>query len=148
MQYSVRFFISWILSSVVMYIAFYWWHGIFLSDLSRITFSKPLFLVLAALVYPVISYVLYRSFETKILSKYISAPFLRGIICGILVGFILFAFITVLGVSFTKHVSLKYLMADCAWQVVEQVMGGLIIALGKKLIFEPQPEEIFVKRLQ
>jgi hypothetical protein len=39
-----------------MYVAFYFWHGVFLNDLNRITFSKVLFLGLAALVYLVISF--------------------------------------------------------------------------------------------
>ncbi len=140
MQYSVRFFISWIVTATVMYIAFYFWHGVFLNDLSRITFSKTLFLVLAALVYLVISYIVYRTFETKIISKNISSPFLRGIASGILVGFIIFATITVLGISFTKNVSMKYLIVDCGWQIAEQVIGGMVVALGKILIFEPTPE--------
>ena len=142
MQYSFRFFVSWIIAAVLMYAAFYFWHGIFLNDLNRITFSKVLFLVLAALVYLIISYVLYRTFETKILANLITAPLLRGAVSGILLGLVLFSIITVLGISFTKHISLKYLVADCAWQVAEQLVGGIIIAIGKLVLYEPKPEDL------
>ena|ERR1700741_3648572 len=138
MQYSVRFFISWILAAVLMYLAFYGWHGLFLNDLNRITFSKPLFLILAALVYLVVSFVLYKSFESKLMGK-IYSPVLRGIITGFSLGFILFALVTVLGISFTKNMTFEYVMADLIWQVVEQTIGGVIIGLGKVLIFEPIP---------
>lgn len=140
MQYSARFFISWIVSAVIMYVAFYVWHGVFLNDLNRITFSKTLFLVLAALVYLVISFVLYKTFESKILTKYIGSPMLKGVISGFGLGFVLFSIVTVLGISFTKNINLTYILADCVWQIIEQCLGGVIIALGKILIFEPIPE--------
>ncbi len=142
MLYSVRFFISWIVAAILMYSAFYTWHGLFLNDLSRISFSKPLFLALAALVYLVISFVLYRVYESKLLAKHIHSAMLRGILSGLILGFVLFAVITVLGISFTKNVTFEYIIADCAWQISEQIIGGLIIGLGKVLIFEPIPELI------
>lgn len=142
MLYSFRFYLSWILAAVLMYVAFYFWHGIFLNDLNRITFSKVLFLGLAALVYLVISFVLYRTFESKFLGKYVSQPMLRGLVSGFIIGFILFALVTVLGVSFSKDINITYIMADCAWQIAEQIIGGVIIGLGKILIFEPIHELI------
>lgn len=142
MLYSVRFYISWIVSAILMYSAFYMWHGVFLTDFSKIEFSKTLFLLLAALVYLVIAFSLYRTFESKTLNKYISSPMMRGVASGIILGFILFAIITVLGISFTKNVNLTYILVDCAWQVAEQTLGGLIIGLGKILIFEPTPEMV------
>jgi hypothetical protein len=134
--------VSWIIAAVLMYVAFYFWHGVFLNDLNRITFSKGLFLGLAALVYLVISFVLYKTYESKLLEKYISHPMLRGIISGFMIGFVLFAVVTVLGISFSKNINVTYILADCAWQIAEQVIGGLIIGLGKILIFEPIPELI------
>jgi len=125
-----------------MYVAFYFWHGVFLNDLNRISFSKALFLGLAALIYLVISFVLYRTYESKLLEKYISQPLLRGVVSGVFIGFILFALVTVLGISFTKNINLTYILADCAWQIVEQIIGGVIIGFGKIFIFEPIPELI------
>ena len=142
MLYSFRFYVTWILAAVLMYVAFYFWHGVFLNDLNRISFSKVLFLGLAALVYLVISFVLYRTYESKFLSKYISHAIFRGVISGFIIGFILFSVVTVLGISFTKNINFTYILADCVWQIAEQVIGGLVIGLGKLTIFEPIPELI------
>jgi hypothetical protein len=142
MLYSFRFYVSWIFSAVLMYVAFYVWHGLFLNDLNRISFPIAIFLGLAALVYLVISFILYRTYESKFLTKYIPQPMLRGVSSGFLIGFILFALVAVLGISFTSNVNATYLMADCAWQIVEQIIGGIIIGLGKIIIFEPIPELI------
>lgn len=141
MQYSFRFYVSWIVSAILMYAAFYFWHGVFLNDLKNISFSKPVFLLLAALVYLVISFILYRVFETKLLNQFIPSTLFRGIAAGVLVGFSLFSFITVLGISFSRHITMKYLLADCLWQVAEQVFGGIIISIGKAVLYEPKPEE-------
>lgn len=142
MLYSFRFYVSWIVAAVMMYVAFYFWHGVFLNDLNRISFSKALFLSLAALVYLVISFLLYRTYESKLLFKYISHAMVRGVVSGFLIGFILFSLVTVLGISFTKNINFTYIIADCAWQIAEQVIGGVIIGLGKLIIFEPVPELI------
>ncbi len=69
-------------------------------------------------------------------------PLLRGVISGAAVGFILFALVTVLGISFTKNINVTYILVDCAWQIVEQIIGGVIIGFGKMFIFEPIPELI------
>ena len=142
MLYSFRFFLSWIIAAVLMYVAFYFWHGVFLNDLNRISFSKVIFLSLAALVYLVISFVLYRTYESKFLFKYIPQPLLRGVVSGFIIGFILFSLVTVLGISFSKNINFTYIIADCAWQIAEQVIGGVIIGFGKIFIFEPIPDLI------
>ena len=142
MIYSFRFYVSWILAAVLMYAAFYFWHGIFLNDLNRISFSKTLFLGLAALVYLVISFLLYRTYESKLLSKHISHAIFRGVVSGFILGFVLFALVTVLGISLTKNVNITYIVADCVWQIAEQLIGGLIMGLGKLIIYEPIPDLI------
>ena len=53
-----------------------------------------------------------------------------------MIGFVLFSLVTVLGISFTKNVNFTYILADCAWQIAEQVFGGVVIGLGKLIIFE------------
>lgn len=146
MHYSFRFFLSWILASIIMYGSFYVWHGIFLNDLNRITFPISIFLILAALVYLVISFVLYKTYESKLLNKYISGPMLRGVVSGIIIGLIMFSIVSVLGISFTKNINIKYLIADCLWQLAEQIIGGTVIGLGKILIFEPSAELVHSDR--
>ena len=139
-RYTSRFYISWLTSAILMYGGFVVWHGVFLNDLNHITFSKPLFFILTAFVYLVISYVLYRTYETRILEKFFYSDILKGVIVGFIIGFILFALIAVLGISFTKHVNSTYLLADCVWQIAEQIIGGLVIGFGKLFIFEPHPD--------
>jgi len=119
-----------------MYGAFYIWHGVFLNDLNSITFPRVIFLGLAALVYLAISFVLYRTYESKLFNKLFFYPMFRGIASGFFIGFLLFSFVTVLGISFSKNINFTYILADCAWQIVEQIIGGLIIALGKIMIFD------------
>lgn len=136
MQYSSRFYISWLASAILMYVSFVVWHGFFLNDLSYITFSKPLFFSLAGFVYLVISYVLYRIYEAKIFDRYFYSAVLRGVTAGFIIGVILFAIIAVLGISFTKHVNTTYLLADCLWQIAEQTLGGVVIGFGKLFLFE------------
>jgi hypothetical protein len=77
MLYSFRFYVKLDIAAVLMYVAFYFWHGVFLNDLNRITFSKGLFLGLAALVYLVISFTLYRTYESKLLEKYILTSYFK-----------------------------------------------------------------------
>jgi hypothetical protein len=88
-----------------MYVAFYFWHGVFLNDLNRISFSKVLFLGLAALVYLVISF--YPYIELTNLNYYqniLVIAIFRGVVSGFMIGFVLFALVTVLGISFTKNI--------------------------------------------
>ena len=127
-----------------MYAGFVAWHGVFLNDLTHITFSKPLFFILVALVYLVISYVLYRTYETRFFDRFFVSNILRGVVVGFIIGFILFAVIAVLGISFTKHVNTTYLLADCMWQIAEQIIGGLVIGFGDIFIFESYTDKKLV----
>jgi membrane protease YdiL (CAAX protease family) len=124
-----------------MYAAFYLWHGILSTDFYRIEYPKPIFLTLAGIVYFVISFVLYKIYELKFWRKITQNLFLRGVISGAVFGFLLFAIATVLGVGFSSGLSTKILMMDMVWQIIEQSIGGTIIALAHFFIFVPVPEE-------
>jgi hypothetical protein len=139
MRFTLRFFISWIVGAVAMYSAFYIWHGVFLNDFKQIQFPFIWFVSLSAFAYLVISYILYRVFETNILRK-IDGIFMRGLVSGLVVGISLFAIMTVLHISFTKNMTSTYLMADFVWQILEQTIGAMVIVLGKAFIYEPVPE--------
>lgn len=143
---NLRFFIGWILSGIIMYAAFYLWHGVLSTDFYRIQYPVGIFMVLAAIAYLVISFVLYKVFELKFWKKLTHNLFLKGILSGILLGFILFALVTVLGVGFSQGLSLKILAIDLVWQLMEQMLGGLVIALAHMFIFVPELEEEHIKR--
>jgi hypothetical protein len=139
MRFTLRFFISWIVAAVAMYVAFYVWHGIFLNDFKQIQFPMTWFMVLSSFAYLVISYITYRVFETAILSK-VYSNILRGLISALMVGTSLFAIMTVLHIGFTKNVTSTYLMADFCWQIIEQSIGAMVIVICKAVIYEPIPE--------
>jgi hypothetical protein len=124
-----------------MYAAFYLWHGILSTDFYRIEYPKPIFLTLAGIVYFVISFVLYKIYELKFWQRITHNLFLRGILAGTALGFLLFAITTVLGVGFSAGLSTKILLMDLVWQLLEQSIGGIIIALAHFFIFVPAPEE-------
>lgn len=139
MRYTLRFFLSWIIGAIAMYVAFYIWHGVVLNDFKQIQFPLVWFVLLSSFAYLVISYLLYRVFETKILS-FFDSIIMRGFVSALIVGISLFAIMTVLHISFTKNMTATYLITDFFWQIVEQSIGALVIILGKQFIFESDPE--------
>ncbi len=139
MRYTIRFFLSWIIGAIAMYVAFYVWHGVVLNDFKQIQFPMVWFVLLSAFAYLIISYLLYRVFETRILG-FFDSNIARGFISALIVGVSLFAIMTVLHISFTKNMTTTYLITDFCWQIVEQSIGAIFIVLGKQLIFEPDFE--------
>lgn len=139
MRYGIRFFLSWIFAALAMYGAFYVWHGVVLNDFKQIQFPLVWFILLSAFAYLIISYILYRVFETRALA-YFDNIMMRGFISALIVGVSLFAIMTVLHISFTKNMTTTYLITDFFWQVVEQSIGAIFIVLGKHFIFEPDFE--------
>lgn len=122
-----------------MYVAFYVWHGVVLNDFKQIQFPIVWFVLLSAFAYLIISYLLYRVFETRILG-FFDNIMLRGFISALIVGISLFAVMTVLHISFTKNMTTTYLITDFCWQIIEQCIGATFIVLGKQLIHEPDLE--------
>jgi hypothetical protein len=139
MRYSLRFFLSWIFAAIAMYAAFYVWHGVVLNDFKQIQFPIVWFVLLSAFAYLIISYILFRVFETRVLT-FFDNILMRGFISALIVGVSLFAIMTVLHISFTKNMTTAYLITDFFWQVVEQSIGALFIVLAKHFIFEPDFE--------
>jgi H+/Cl- antiporter ClcA len=140
-MFGFRFFASWIASSIVMYLAFYAWHGIFLDDFSRLNYSKHLFFIFSAITYLVVGLILFLSFEIKFLEKLIPNSFLRGLLTGACIGLLVFIVTRVTGVGIGQSITFKHLMLDASWQITEQVVGGSVIALCKWLILEPAFED-------
>lgn len=141
MKLSVRFFISWFSSAVVMFLLFYWWHGVFLNDFHRLTFPLNSFLTGAAIVYLVYAAGIYILYESTFL-KAVKNFFLRGIFCGLTAGFFLFVIITIFNFSFGGRLSFQYLVIDFLWQITEQIVGAMVIVLCKGFIHEHQTEPI------
>lgn len=128
MKFNLRFFISWLLAAVIMFTLFYVWHGYFLNDFRRIEFPYVWFVSFAAFTYLIISFGLIVLFNAS-LFKQIDNFLTRGLLSGAVVGFCLFMIVTVLHISFTKQLTASYLLLDCFWQMIEQAVGGLTVAL-------------------
>lgn len=141
MKIGIRFFLSWILSAIVMFVLFYLWHGVFLNDFKRIQFPLTWFITFAAFSYLLFGAGIYFLFESQVMKKFDNL-FVRGLVTGIIAGFSLFMIATVINISLTKHLSANHLLVDCAWQMSEQAIGAMIMVLLKVIIREPQFEEI------
>ena len=142
---NLRFFVGWIMSAIVMYAAFYTWHGVLSTDFYRIQYPKGIFMVFSAVAYLVISFVLFKVYELKFWKKVTHNLFAKGLFSGVLLGFLLFAIVTVLGVGFSQGHSLKILCIDLVWQLIEQTLGGMIVALAHLFVFVPEFEEEYIK---
>jgi hypothetical protein len=136
-----RFLISWLASSIVMFSLFYAWHGIFLTDFSRLAYPKEIFLVITSFVYLAIGFALTKSMAAKPLARFQGKPVLRGVLAGAVLGFAIFFITMVTGVSFGGTRTLFNLVLDVSWQTVEQAVGGTIIGIVHVLVYEPSFRE-------
>jgi hypothetical protein len=134
-----RFLLSWIFSSVGMWGISYLWHGFFLNDITNLNYPKGIYLMASTIVYMVIGFLLTRIFSLQFTINIFRNFFVRGIACGAVVGVLLYMFMIVLGVSFTKNLSMANMIIDIPWQLFEQSFGGILIALTYVLIYEPLP---------
>ena len=135
---SKRFFISCIASSIVMFVLSYIWHGVVLTDFSRLSYSKHLFLFFAAIVYVIIGFVVSKSIEFKILEqRFKRKPIIRGAISGAMCGICFFLITTVLGVSFSTGPKLENMLLDLSWQTLEQCIGGIVVGLTYIFVYDP-----------
>ena len=122
-----------------MFMLFYIWHGLFLTDFSRLTYPKGIFLICSSLVYLIIGFVVSKAIDTKILDKQFKRkPLLRGLISGAVCGFSFFLMATVVGVSFSAGSKVENLLLDVTWQVIEQTVGGLVVGIVHVFVFDPK----------
>jgi hypothetical protein len=135
-----RFFISWVLSSLVMFAISYVWHGVVLNDLAKINYPLTLFLIFAGLVYFVVGFLLTRFYQSRIFSKRFKDSFInRGLAAGAIAGFVIYLVVLVMGVSVTHVLTLEYLLIDLGWQIFEQMAGGFVVALCHVMVWDPVP---------
>lgn len=120
--------LSWLVSSLVMYLISYWWHGIFTFDLAKMTLGIKVYLICAAPAYLFIGFLVSKAIDLKFFEK-IENVFMRGIVAGGLTGFLIYILSFVVDIPFAKMIEMKHLILNIAWQVVEQGIGGLIAAL-------------------
>ncbi|MCA0430480.1 MAG: hypothetical protein LCH32_08255 [Bacteroidetes bacterium] len=140
MNLGIRFFISWILTALVMFTLFYYWHGVILNDFKRLNFPLTVFIVFASITYLILGAGMYFLFESSLL-KYFHNFFVRGLITGVIGGISLFMIVTVINISLTKDLNPTHLLIDCSWQIAEQTIGAIILVLLKVFIRDKVPVE-------
>lgn len=116
-----------------MFGASYLWHGVFLTDFSRLNYPLGIFLTIACVVYLLFGFILSKGYMLKILARFSTKPFIRGMIAGSILGAIIFCITMVTGVSFNNQITTETLFMDFIWQVIEQTIGG--IAVGAVYFF-------------
>jgi hypothetical protein len=136
--FNRRFFISWIVSSIVMYALSYMWHGLILNDLAKISISKDYYLQLAGFAYLGIGFligILHGIFKWR------KSNIRKGLLIGAPVGAFIYLVAYVFGISFYANPSLTYLLTDITWQSIEQGLGGAVY--GMIFSFVAATERIF-----
>lgn len=124
--------ISLLVGAVVMFIMSFVWHSVFLNDFNRILFPKILFYIGLAVSYIGISFlitVLYSSGKLKL------GPHLSAFVIGVLTGVFIYLIALTLGFSFNNSLTMQQALIDLCWQVIEEGIGGLVIAISFQ-IFE------------
>ncbi|MFZ1658628.1 MAG: hypothetical protein WAT61_07410 [Flavobacteriales bacterium] len=124
--------IPWLLSAVVMYGISYAWHGLLLNDISEMRIGLGLYLALAGLAYLLIGLGLTFLVHTGLQRGYISMktgfPY-KGMAIGAVSGLAVYLLVFISGLSFASH-EIHHVFLDAVWQVIEQMVGGLMVCLG------------------
>ena len=122
-----RFLISWLVASIVMFLASYLWHGVFLNDFARLSYPKAIFFFITSIVYLIIGFIVSKVYEIKHQSILQRKPRLKGVLTSAVCGLLIYLVTIVVGISFSKTMSPEYLLLDMGWQMFEQALGGLSI---------------------
>ncbi len=124
--------LAWLLSSIVMYGFSYLWHAYLLTDLQDVEYPLPLFLILGGIVYLLIGGALFGLLNYLVNNKLITFdnkfPW-KAMCLGAILGFSVYLITFILGLSFNPH-GVEHILVDFLWQMFEQAMGGLVVALA------------------
>ncbi len=140
-MFSNRFYIGWILSAILMYVAFYIFHGILTNDLLKLAVPKTFFLSIAAVVYLIVAFGMSLLFNSTSLKKNITNPYRRGLVIGVLTALFMYGVAFTVGISFSFQVTMINLMVDVGWQLVEQGIGAFFIVVANTFLIHENAEE-------
>jgi len=122
---DLRSILSCIISSLVMFTLSYFWHGIFFNDLSRLSYPITIFYIFAPIAYVFISIIVITVFRLDIVGFISNNILLQGFISGVICGFFIYVVTVIIGVSFSKVMTMKNILVDVLWQMLEQGVGGI-----------------------
>ena len=142
-----RFFLSWLLSALIMFGVSYVWHGVFLNDFERLNYPKEIFLTGSVITYLILGFLVTQLFLMRFPKSIARKPMLRGIISGVLLGIATYVVSLVIGVSFSSALTTKYILFDILWQAVEQMCGGITVAFVYISIYEGNPIEVISRKM-
>lgn len=115
-----------------MYGSSYVWHGLALNDLADLEYSLLLYFVWTALAYTLLGALLTFLVHQAILHEWVSLKRAFPVSCMLLggvAGVAVYGVIHLSGLSFADADAV-HLVVDLTWQVVEQAIGGLMVAIG------------------
>ncbi len=118
-----RFIVAWLFTSIIMFVMFYWWHGVFLNDFAAVAFPLEQYLRLAVIVYLSLGLVIYGLIAFL---DFTIGPAKKGVLIGTVMGFLIYLVAFFFGVSFHNTAEPEHLMLDFIWQMAEQGFGGLL----------------------
>lgn len=136
------FFTGWVLSSLVMYLLFYVFHGLITNDLLKISIPRTVFLTVAAIVYLLLGLGMSILIDASFFKQHVKNVLIRAVIAGPITGIFLYGVAIVIGISFSAQFTALNLLVDVAWQVVEQTAGFALIAVIKVITFNPNEIEV------
>lgn len=136
----MRFYIGWILSSILMYLAFYSFHGLLTNDFLKLEHTKTFFFITAAVVYLIVSLGMCLVYNSDTAKKIISAPYKRGLAIGTLSALLMYGIAITVGISFSVSRSAINVLVDIIWQLIEQNIGAFIIVVAHTLFYHAEEE--------
>ncbi len=120
----MRFVISVLVGTIVMFGLSYVWHGLVLNDFEQVSTNLTMFVPLLLLVYAGISVILTLFFS--LINFEVNATQKRLGIGGAF-GFFIYLVAFTLGVSFSPPSETEHIVLDFVWQMMEQAAGALVI---------------------
>ncbi len=142
-----KFFLSWILSSLVMFGLSYLWHGVILNDFVRLSYPKEIFLTGSIITYLILGFLLTNIFLMRFPKDIAKKPLTRGIISGVLLGIATYIVTIVVGVSFSTTLTTQNILFDMLWQTFEQMIGGIVVAFVYISIYDGNPVEVITRKM-
>lgn len=108
------------------------WHGLALTDLKELHIGLWAYCVLSGIAYLLLGILLLMLIRYGLFREWINMkqgfPW-TGMLVGAVVGLAVYGVILLSGLSFADH-GMQHVMADALWQMFEQAVGGLMVALG------------------
>lgn len=139
---SGRFYVAWVISAGLMYLLFYVFHGVLTNDILKISLPKTAFLSVAAFVYLLLGFCLNVLLDASFFKKEVKSVYTRALIAGPVTAIFIYALAMIVGISFSAKFTMVNMFVDISWQIVEQLVGTLVIAFIKVITFTPDEIEV------